>query len=807
MNQVELEQEMSELGAQTVLNSIRKNQDAGRGAENPYATSVYRHFLEPLAAFIDALYTTPPVKRGPASTTVLLLRGQDPEVLAYLTMRYALTALTTHGGEPVPMAAAGRALGSTILGEVFLTKFAEVTPQFYYTVVNDLRGRMSKSERHKIAVFRSKAAESGVEIPDWSVTDRTTVGMALLHCAADAGLVECFEMPSGQGRDQHCVTISEAAAKLMSGIANFIALSSPHTMPFIEPPKPWVTPNDGGYRTQALRRAAPCLMRSRSSLEDTEVPATVLNAVNALQRVRWSINQRLLATAQTVARHFDVSDVVTQAECPKPKAPSWLQPDTKKEHMDPGQFAEFVRWKREVANWYSDTRKRAAHVWRYHETLRVANKFKDFPVIYFMYQLDYRGRAYAQSRGVTPQGSDLQKALLHAADGLPLSSSTAIKWFKILGSNKFGFDKAPLVDRVKWVDEHHDMIIRCANEPVSYREWTEADCPFQFLAWCMEYRDWVADPKGFVTRLPVSMDGSCNGLQHFSAILRDDVGGRATNLLPSSQQQDIYRMVADETTALLIDAEDDEQGYRKRWMRHGINRTLVKRSVMTLPYGSTRFSCSEFIKDDYMAKGLAPEFSKEEYANAAQWLATYVWRAIGRVVVKAQHAMQWLQKAAGHIIRAGADEISWVAPSGLVVSQRYPKIEIHRVNSTLAGEMRFKVRVAGATEQPDPRSHHNGIAPNFIHSCDASHMMLTICEAEGWGMDFMAMIHDDYGVLAPHAERFAELIRKVFVKMYQQTNPLQDFAEKYSEVLAEYPIPDKGELDITQVLDSQYFFC
>ena len=107
----------------------------------------------------------------------------------------------------------------------------------------------------------------------------------------------------------------------------------------------------------------------------------------------------------------------------------------------------------------------------------------------------------------------------------------AERWLMIHGANKFGFDKARLDDRAAWHMDKADLICRMADDPVQYQEWLECDNPVQFLAWCMEYRDLQRD--GYVdSRLPVSLDGSCSGLQHFSAMLRDEVGllsgGRST---------------------------------------------------------------------------------------------------------------------------------------------------------------------------------------------------------------------------------------------------------------------------------------
>jgi hypothetical protein len=44
-------------------------------------------------------------------------------------------------------------------------------------------------------------------------------------------------------------------------------------------------------------------------------------------------------------------------------------------------------------------------------------------------------------------------------------------------------------------------------------------------------------PEEYPSSLPVHMDGSCNGLQHYAALGRDEAGGRAVNLLPADAPQ------------------------------------------------------------------------------------------------------------------------------------------------------------------------------------------------------------------------------------------------------------------------------
>jgi DNA-directed RNA polymerase len=371
----------------------------------------------------------------------------------------------------------------------------------------------------------------------------------------------------------------------------------------------------------------------------------------------------------------------------------------------------------------------------------------------------------------------------------------------INGANKYGYDKAALPDRVKWVRERHDLILSFADDPVSNAGWRDADCPFQFLAFCLEYAQWAKEGDAFVSHLPVGMDGSCNGLQNFSAMLRDEVGGKATNLIPGELPNDIYQMVADVTTRRLVAANDDpEHDFKQKWLKHKINRKLVKRSVMTLPYGSTRFSCSEFIVQDYLKAGLADDvFEKQEYAKASRYLAGFVWDSIGDVVVKAREAMSWLQLQARLKIKSGEQVIKWIAPSGFPVVQDYREQNQYRIRTRLCGNAFIRMNVE--TSKPDINRHKNGIAPNFIHSCDAAHLTLVTIEAAERGLD-LAMIHDDYGTHAADAHTLFTLIRSVFVRMYQEHSPLEEF-DAYPD--SEKP-PECGTLNLEAVKSSLYFF-
>jgi DNA-directed RNA polymerase len=798
VNQAELEQYMVDGGRAKVLGSFKRNEEAGAAHNNPYAAAVYRRFVQPLADAIS-IYATE-VKRGVQARAKVLMRKQDPLLMSVTTIRTLLDAsLQQKKSAPT---AVSRAIGETLYGETLLEAFENIEPDLYYTLVRDFERRMTKSERHRLTVFKQQAAKNGIHLPVWSSEDKLAVGTVLIYLAREIGLIDITEAME-RGKTVREYKLMPEIAGMLDHIKGFVAGISPISLPCVEPPIPWTDANTGGYHTPVMRRVAPCCIRGRPRVEDlSDVPDIPLRALNALQRRAWAINERVLKAVDDVGARFDVGEVLAQAELPKPHRPEWLDDDMDKASLSPAQLAEFSVWKAEMREWYTTNKERGVQWGRYYEALRVARMFRGKP-FWFVYQFDFRGRCYANTRGVSPQGSDLQKALLQAHKGNPISTEAARWWFFIAGANRFGYDKATLDERFAWTVERCAMIRAIAADPLSNRQWTEADNPFQFLAWCFEYADYFADPAIFVSHLALGQDGSCNGLQHFSAMLRDEVGGRATNLVPAETQQDIYRLVSDETARLLGEGTGMGCVYLDRWRRHALSRDLVKRSVMTLPYGSTRFSCGEFIFKEYVSKHKAPEFAPPEYMKASRALSVPVWDAIGNVVVKAREAMAWLQNASDELIAAGVQEIYWRSPSGFMIRQRYGKYEFIKVESRLSQTVRIRPTIQQELEEPCPRRHRNGIAPNFIHGCDAGHMHFLIVEADEQ-VDHMAFIHDDYGTDAVYTETLHKLIRATFVKMYTERQPIAEFASQWG-ISAAQPTP--GTLDLNQVLDSKYFFA
>lgn len=106
-----------------------------------------------------------------------------------------------------------------------------------------------------------------------------------------------------------------------------------------------------------------------------------------------------------------------------------------------------------------------------------------------------------------------------------------------------------------------------------------------------------SNPSEFLSALPIHQDGSCNGLQHYAALGRDELGGKAVNLAPAETPQDVYSKVLEivlreiEKDVLIPNEGTDEARKRKgrcaRLVQGHVTRKVIKQTVMTSVYGVT----------------------------------------------------------------------------------------------------------------------------------------------------------------------------------------------------------------------------
>ena len=333
----------------------------------------------------------------------------------------------------------------------------------------------------------------------------------------------------------------------------------------------------------------------------------------------------------------------------------------------------------------------------------------------------------------------------------------------------------------------------------------------KFLAFCFEYRDFANTDfdNSFITTLPIQSDCSNSGLQHYSAMMRDEIGGKATNLIPSNKPNDVYGLVAQKLTMKL---RDNPNPMAKLWLDYGINRKLCKKPVMCLPYSLTMFSCRRYIHD-HVEKQLKEKNKPHEFGDdlfkASNFLTPIMWQCINEIILGARKIMKFLKDIA-KLVASENLPVTWTTPLGLPVQMMCYKKESKRVKTKM-GDSIIKLSIQSDTDVIDRKKTAQSICPNFCHSLDASLLQLAVVKAHKEGVTNFSLIHDSFGSVAPDTAIMSKAIREAFCEIYK-TDVLLNFAVEMkamcsSKNQAKFPnIPEKGMLDLNLVKQS-VFFC
>lgn len=797
--QIEKEKHMIARGAAKYRHSEQSAREGGRAHETTYATQLTRSFMPALVEAIEAAAATEgrAVKLGKYRK---LLRLVDADKAALLGLRCVFQDVFSE--RPVP--AMAKTIGMMIEDELKFSTFQEEHEDYYNSIIEDFKRKRTNSYRHKHRVLTHKLHEKEVVWEDWTPTDRLQVGMLVLECIlSSTSLVEKKLLKKGR-KTQYIITVTSEANDWIEKHKDHMSLLAPEFMPTIIEPDPWTALDVGGYYTPAVRRRVPMVKTRSKAHEDLLRSADLsipMEAINRVQSTPWRVNKRVHDVAKTVWKKGLRIGMGSPDPIEIPPSPV---ADVKKEDMDEGQVEAFTAWKRDAARLHTLERERVTSNFQAVRIMRIAEDYAGYDRFWYVHQFDSRSRMYAITSAFSPQGPDMGKALIEFADGKILGER-GFYHLKVHYANLCGYDKdVSYDDRAVYTDERREAIIACAADPLGPAKslWVDADKQYCALAAIFELADaYTLGADRVLNRIAVARDGSCNGLQHYAAILRDPVGALATNVQRSSDciVADIYTDVGKAAGVRIANASGETA-----WRAYvgGLPRKLAKKPVMTLPYGCTKRSCVDSVLD-WLAELDSPEFPPTSRMTDAQWCTEHLWEAIGDVVISARLGMDWIQKTAAHMAKAGHPLI-WTTPTGFVVHQARNKIKLRRVRTQLGGD--FNIQIGEFTDELDSRKQSAGSAPNYVHSNDASHMQLTIMRMVSDTQ--FAMIHDSYGTYACDTDELDRAIREAFVDLYADWDALGALREEWmARSGIELPTPPAmGDFDVREVLDSPYFF-
>jgi DNA-directed RNA polymerase len=658
-------------------------------------------------------------------------------------------------------------------------------------------------------IMRKAAEIAGVQRFGWTEPEKVKLGVKLMEVFIEATGYGDTAMVADSGKTTKFLVMPTEVEQRIKDNHLRIEADRPMNAPMIVPPARWTSPLIGGYLTENMRMPfiRSVKTETRDDLFSADMPK-VYDAVNRIQATRWAINTSVLDVLLEAHRgNGSLAGLPQMEDQPEPEKPRFVSKKWKAEHASDDEKAAFTEWKMRAREAYEFNAKLKSKRLALLTKLSLAKELRDEEAIFFPHSMDFRSRVYSMTAELSPQSDDIAKSLITFADGKPLGE-TGGYWLAVQIANLFGVDKVSFDERVAWTQEHSEQLVESAFNPLDgHRFWTEAEDPWCALAACFEWAGFQIEGDDFVSHLPIAMDGSCSGIQHFSAMLRDAEGGRAVNLTKTEQPSDIYTEVLNVTKDLLA---KNQEPLAKVWMDK-VDRKIVKRPCMTFAYSVTSIGIRDQIASEMRKATEGQYLPGHENWQAAAFLAPLVEQAIRLVVTRAAEAMDWLKALSKHF---SDEEIPamWVTPLGFPVVQPYRKHKGQVVRLWFGGE-RIKLSLSVEQKDVDKRKHTSSIAPNFVHSLDATHLMMVVNRLWEEGVtDSFAMIHDSFGVHACDVDAMHYVIRDEFIKLYSEDILTQTYqstllampGEKWPDVAVP---PEAGDLDLEEVRDADFFFA
>ena len=603
------EQNMIDSGASEYLKQSEKAEY--KPWNNYIVKQIVQNMKEALEAF-DEYYLGPgflngesgSIRYGANIVPLVLLRSADLDVVAFIATKLILEAAYTKS----KVTNAAMIIGSKIEDQIRFDSIEKNAPYLLNGFKLEFRNRHFKDYTYKRdslikaekKMLKGNSIYSPMDIKrtSWTDSERVQVGTFLMEVLRENVLfnghtiirVMANKAPTDEYRTVNTIELTKESEDWLSEFKEFIINNQYRFKPLCIAPRDWVSSTEGGYWGK-LSLKVPLIKGTlpvdgdgqRDQLErlTLEQMPKVYKAVNKLQSVAWVINEPVFDIMQEAISSGSCLGVPDIKEADRPPAPvperfKHLRGIELMKSLSGEEKERFLQWRREVSDMYTEEKKRVNDLKKLIIELRELKELAKYPALYFVYTLDFRGRIYALGRGVNPQGSDKHRGLLKFRDGKELGDE-GVYWLAVHGANMYGVDgiaKAAFNDRYRLIISMSEQIELIASDPFTHRTWAYAKAPWQFLAFCIEWKSLQEHIRSgkkqeeFVSNLPVHLDATASGLQHHSMMIRDREVGSKVNLIsgPSvytvkykgidkflndprynTAPSDIYQIVADKT--------------------------------------------------------------------------------------------------------------------------------------------------------------------------------------------------------------------------------------------------------------------
>ena len=705
------------------------------------------------------------------AAAVIAIKDCDPAVLALITAKGILDVLGQRKLEKPTYAAVTYHIGNLVFDQILLDQFSAQHKDLFDAAQHTIHAH--KGYSYKVQRYRAAMRKHGIQAARWPSSVKVLVGGWLMdRLAVATGWITTRIVRASTHKTQTLVVYEPEFLRMKEALMERAEAFAACLWPMLCEPNDWTQDTSGGYLTNELRRLTSLV---RSSIPKKRClllrESQALAMLNRLQRVPYRINSRILEIANfCMERRISVGKF--RAEEPTPPPP-------KPEPWETAPDEEKLAYRRARTQIEDRNSALAQKNYRTAEAVFVANKYKE-EVFWIPWSFDFRGRCYPIPTSLSPQGTDFDKSLIYFQEEGDVNEW----WLAFQVATTYGLDKAPLQDRIDWTRNNHDLIDLIASDPEdTVDEWSQAEEPWCFLAAALEYSQCVIHKTKKTSGLPVSVDATCSGLQHLSALALDKTAAEMVNVVPTEKPSDGYAIVAEKAKEIL-----------PKHLHPLMNRKLTKRTVMTTPYGVTENSARDYIRQEL--KGVELE------RGELQAIVKAVYRfAVREVFAGPCASMAFIQKTAGTKIKEGSNTLEWFTPSGFHVIQEYRKNESQPVSTKLLGQrVQTWLNKEWEERQIDLNKARTAASPNLIHSLDASLLHLVFAN---WEYPF-TVIHDCVLGRSCDMDQMGKQIRDKFVEIYSQP-VLQQWAESLGVEFDETVM--QNTLNINDVQESSYFFC
>ena len=700
--------------------------------------------------------------------------------------------------------------------------------------------------QERISSMMAQQATKNNLVSSLNVEDLTHTVYVALNTLTTSGY---FTWASTGSATTRTLTLTPEVKDALAQIKNRVIDETTSERAMIEEPIPYDDKGVGGFHTDFMQKLNPVYSsRTGMPLKTPDALDRYINCINYIQKTQFTLNKPILKLLQKLLGNPD--DVIKYQHVFFPVAKHV-------EITDDMLVGDKKRYRQD-----NDTAMRLIATFYY--LLREANLYEDVDTLWFTWFIDYRGRFYPRAGLLSPQGNKVSKSLLQFKKGGRLLSPRHVNLFKMEVVKMFGFDKLPMDERLAKFADLEPYVLSIAKAvldceyPPHGELWGGRAESFQCLAYCVEWYNIRKNPIGALVHLPVTIDGTCNGLQHISALLRDKDLGASVNLTPSNKPSDIYTdaTVIAKRHLITLDAQKYASEYltkralsqlkkevelknktkgeedklpipkatniklkkkdikettllveevKKFWLRQNISRKLAKTAVMTIPYSSTAQTQREYILQELSKSGfpIPKDETGKELVIYKAVLIDMIMKGVGEATLSANQLQKYLKGYLQEMKTQYCDLFNlFYTPFGLAI-QSPVSLQMKRRTIKISNKsFNLKTFNHGANQKTanlDKLAF--GCSPNIIHSYDSCHLIMTVEQFEFEnGEQNIWLVHDSYGCSPAYMDSLAFNTRDCFVKLHEQYPLSVCLANPYKL------LPTTDSLDLNEVRKSTYFF-